>query len=236
MARRSKKYRSSCESFDRRKVYSWEEAFEILRSFPVRGFDEAVELSFNLGIDGRQADQALRGTVMLPHGSGRDIRVVVITQGDLVAEAEGNGADFVGGAELAEKIQQGWLDFDMVIASPDMMGQVGKLGRILGPRGMMPNPKTGTVTREIGEAVKQAKSGRVEFRADNKSGNNAQAAIGRVSFGNKELQENAEAFSEAITRSKPSGSKGQYVRKLTLSSTMGPGVRIDPAVLASSSR
>jgi large subunit ribosomal protein L1 len=128
------------------------------------------------------------------------------------------------------------LDFDMVIASPDMMGQVGKLGRILGPRGMMPNPKTGTVTREIGEAVKQAKSGRVEFRADNKSGNNAQAAIGRVSFGDKELLENAEAFSEAITRSKPSGSKGQYVRKLILSSTMGPGVRIDPSVLASSSR
>tara|TARA_B100000686_G_C16564967_1_gene849784 strand:- start:192 stop:902 length:711 start_codon:yes stop_codon:yes gene_type:complete len=236
MARRSKKYRSSCESYDRRKAYSWEEAIGILRSFPKRGFDEAVELSFNLGIDGRQADQALRGTVMLPHGSGREIRVVVITQGDLVAEAEENGADFVGGAELAEKIQKGWLDFDMVIASPDMMGQVGKLGRILGPRGMMPNPKTGTVTREIGEAVKQAKSGRVEFRADNKSGNNAQAAIGRVSFGDKELQENAEAFSEAITRAKPAGSKGTYVRKLTLSSTMGPAVRIDPAVLVSSSR
>ena len=236
MARRSKKYRSSCESYDRRKAYSWEEAIGILRSFPKRGFDEAVELSFNLGIDGRQADQALRGTVMLPHGSGREIRVVVITQGDLVAEAEENGADFVGGAELAEKIQKGWLDFDMVIASPDMMGQVGKLGRILGPRGMMPNPKTGTVTREIGEAVKQAKSGRVEFRADNKSGNNAQAAIGRVAFGDKELQENAEAFSEAITRAKPAGSKGTYVRKLTLSSTMGPAVRIDPAVLVSSSR
>lgn len=236
MAQRGKKYRSSCESYDRRKAYSWEEAIGILRSFPKRGFDEAVELSFNLGIDGKQADQALRGTVMLPHGSGREIRVVVITQGDLVAEAEENGADFVGGAELAEKIQKGWLDFDMVIASPDMMGQVGKLGRILGPRGMMPNPKTGTVTREIGQAVKQAKSGRVEFRADNKSGNNAQAAIGRVSFGDKELQENAQVFSEAITRAKPAGSKGTYVRKLTLSSTMGPAVRIDPAVLVSSSR
>ena len=236
MARRGKKYKSSCESYDRRKAYSWEEAIGILRSFPKRGFDEAVELSFNLGIDGKQADQALRGTVMLPHGSGREIRVVVITQGDLVAEAEENGADFVGGAELAEKIQKGWLGFAMVIASPDMMGQVGKLGRILGPRGMMPNPKTGTVTREIGQAVKQAKSGRVEFRADNKSGNNAQAAIGRVSFGDKELQENAQVFSEAITRAKPAGSKGTYVRKLTLSSTMGPAVRIDPAVLVSSSR
>lgn len=236
MARRGKKYRSSCDSFDRRKAYSWEEAIQILRTFPTRAFDEAVELSFNLGIDGKQADQALRGTVMLPHGSGREVRVVVITQGDLVAEAEENGADFVGGAEMAEKIQGGWLEFDMVIASPDMMGQVGKLGRILGPRGLMPNPKTGTVTREIGEAVKQAKSGRVEFRADNKSGNNAQAAIGRVSFGDKELQENAEAFSEAITRSKPSSSKGQYVRKLILSSTMGPGVRIDPGVLVSSPR
>ena len=233
MARRGKKYKEAYEGFEKRKAYTFEEGFKILRSFPQRGFDEAVELSFNLGIDGRQADQALRGTVMLPHGSGREVRVVVITQGDLVAEAEENGADFVGGAELAEKIEKGWLDFDMVIASPDMMGQVGKLGRILGPRGMMPNPKTGTVTRDIGQAVKQAKSGRVEFRADNKSGNNAQAAIGRISFGDQELLENAHAFSEAIMRARPASTKGHFVRKLTLSSTMGPGVRIDPAVLTS---
>ena len=232
MARRGKKYRTANEAFEKRNAYTWDEALKILRSFPKRGFDEAVELSFNLGIDGRQADQALRGTLMLPHGSGRQVRVVVITQGDLVAEAEENGADFVGGADIVEKIQGGWVDYDVVIASPDMMGQAGKLGRILGPRGMMPNPKTGTVTREVGQAVKEAKSGRVEFRADNKSGNNAQAAIGRVSFGDQELVENAQAFSEAIMRARPPSAKGQYVRKLTLSSTMGPGIRIDPAVLA----
>ena len=232
MARRGKKYRTANGAFEKRNAYTWDEALKILRSFPKRGFDEAVELSFNLGIDGRQADQALRGTLMLPHGSGREVRVVVITQGDLVAEAEENGADFVGGADIVEKIQGGWVDYDVVIASPDMMGQAGKLGRILGPRGMMPNPKTGTVTREVGQAVKEAKSGRVEFRADNKSGNNAQAAIGRVSFGDQELVENAQAFSEAIMRARPPSAKGQYVRKLTLSSTMGPGIRIDPAVLA----
>ena len=177
----------------------------------------------------RQADQALRGTVMLPNGTGSDVRVIVITQGDLVAQAEEAGADHVGGADLITKIEGGWLDFDLVVASPDMMGQVGKLGRVLGPRGLMPNPKTGTVTRDVGQAVTEAKAGRVEFRADNKSGNNAQAPIGKLSFSEDALVENAHAFAAAILRAKPAAAKGQFVRKMTLSSTMGPGLRIDPA-------
>lgn len=224
---RGRKYREALESFDRDKAYSWEEAVKILKGFPKRNYDETVELSFNLGIDGRQADQALRGTVMLPHGTGKDLRVLVITQGPLEQEAKDAGADFVGGADMAEKIQGGWLAFDLVIASPDMMGQVGKLGRILGPRGLMPNPKTGTVTREVGQAVKEAKAGRVEYRADSKSGNNAQAPIGKLSFPDQALIENAQTVTEVILRAKPAAAKGQYVRKLTLSSAMGPGVKID---------
>jgi len=174
----------------------------------------------------------LRGTVMLPKGTGKDIRIVVMTQGDLVAQAEEAGADHVGGAELIARIESGWLDFDLVIASPDMMGQVGKLGRVLGPRGLMPNPKTGTVTRDVGQAVTEAKAGRIEFRADNKSGNNAQGPIGKVSFTEEALLENAQAFTDAILRAKPASTKGQFVRKLILSSTMGPGIRIDPSALA----
>ncbi|MEE2657033.1 MAG: 50S ribosomal protein L1 [Candidatus Latescibacterota bacterium] len=231
MPKRSKKYRQAAEGYDRRESHSLEDAVKVLKSFPSRAFDETVELSFHLGIDGRQADQALRGTLMLPHGTGKEVRVVVITQGDLVQQAEEAGADYVGGADLAERIQGGWLDFDLVIASPDMMGQVGKLGRILGPRGLMPNPKTGTVTRDIGQVISESKAGRVEFRADNKSGNNAQALIGKLSFEEEALVANAKAFSEAILRAKPAASKGQYIKRQILSSTMGPGVRIDPATL-----
>ena len=229
---RGRKYREALESYDRDAVYSWVDAVKILKDFPRRKYDETVELSFNLGIDGRQADQALRGTVMLPHGTGKDLRVLVITQGPLEQEAKDAGADFVGGADMAEKIQGGWLDFDLVIASPDMMGQVGKLGRVLGPRGLMPNPKTGTVTREIAQAVQEAKAGRVEYRADSKSGNNAQAPIGRLSFEDQALIENAQAFTDAILRDRPAATKGQYIRKLILSSVMGPGIKIDRAQLA----
>jgi large subunit ribosomal protein L1 len=232
MGRKSRKYNEASEKYDKANPLSLEEAVSLLKSFPSRKYDETVELSFHLGIDGRQADQALRGTVMLPHGTGKEVRIVVVTQGELVAQAEEAGADHVGGADLIDKIQKGWLDFDLAIASPDMMGQVGKLGRILGPRGMMPNPKTGTVTREIAQAVSEAKAGRVEFRADNKSGNNAQAPIGKVSFDEAALLENAKAFSEAIMRARPAATKGQFVRKAVLSSTMGPGIRIDPAALA----
>ncbi|MFH1567715.1 MAG: 50S ribosomal protein L1 [Gemmatimonadota bacterium] len=231
MAHKGKKYHQALEACDRRKTHSFEEAVAILKSYPKRGFDETVELSFHLGIDGRQADQILRGTVMLPHGTGRQTRVLVITQGELDKEAHEAGADHVGGADVIEKIQGGWLDFDLVIASPDMMGQVGKLGRILGPRGLMPNPKTGTVTREVGNAVREAKAGRVEYRADNKSGNNAQAPIGKLSFEATALVDNARAFSEAIVRAKPSAAKGQFIRRLVMSTTMGPGVRIDPGTL-----
>ncbi len=229
---RGKKYAQALESFDRDKAYSLEEAVELLKSFPTRKFDETVELSLHLGIDGRQADQILRGTVMLPHGTGKDVRVLVITQGELVQEAEEAGADMVGGADMVAKIEGGWLDFDLVIASPDMMGQVGKLGRVLGPRGLMPNPKTGTVTRGIGQAVKESKAGRIEYRADSKSGNNAQAPIGKLSFDLSALVENARAFTDAILQAKPASTKGQFVRKLILSSAMGPGIKIDRTQLA----
>jgi len=229
---RGKRYREALEAFDRDESYSWKDAVRILKGFPKRKYDETVELSLHLGIDGRQADQALRGTVMLPHGTGKDLRVLVITQGPLEQEAKDAGADFVGGADMAEKIQGGWLDFDLVIASPDMMGQVGKLGRVLGPRGLMPNPKTGTVTREVAKAVKEAKSGRIEYRADSKSGNNAQAPIGRLSFEETALVENAQAFIDAILRARPSATKGQYIRKLIISSVMGPGIKIDRTQIA----
>ena len=230
--RRSKKYRQASDGIDRSRLYGWDDGVELLKSFPQRRFDETVELGFNLGIDGRQADQILRGTVMLPHGTGKNVRVLVLTQGELEKQAQDAGADFVGGADLVEKIQGGWLDFDLVIASPDMMGQVGKLGRILGPRAMMPNPKTGTVTREVERAVTEAKAGRVEFRADSKSGNNAQAPIGKMSFEANALVENGRVFGEAIMRARPASTKGQYVRKLTLSTSMGPGLRLDPAILS----
>ena len=229
--RRGKKYKQSNDGIDKGHLYNWDDGVGKLKSFPQRSFDETVELSFNLGIDGRQADQILRGTVMLPHGTGKDVRVLVVTQGELEKQAQDAGADHVGGADMIEKIQGGWLDFDLVIASPDMMGQVGKLGRILGPRGMMPNPKTGTVTREVEQAVKEAKAGRIEFRADSKSGNNAQGPIGKVSFDASALVDNAKVFGEAIIRARPASTKGQYVRKLVMSTSMGPGLRLDPSIL-----
>ncbi len=228
---RGKKYKDALAEFDRNKSYSLEDAIGILKKFPQRKIDETVELSFHLGIDGRHADQILRGTVMLPHGTGRTIRVLVFTQGELEAAATEAGADVVGGADLVEKVQGGWLEFDVVIASPDMMGQVGKLGRVLGPRGLMPNPKTGTVTREVAQAVSDAKAGRIEFRADSKSGNNAQAPIGKLSFEAAALAENARAFTDAIMHAKPAAAKGQYVRRTILSSTMGPGIRVERSAL-----
>ena len=229
---RGKKYKDALAEFDRNKTYSLADAVGILKKFPQRKIDETVELSFHLGIDGRHADQILRGTVMLPHGTGKTVRVLVFAQGDLEAAAAEAGADVVGGADLVEKVQGGWLEFDIVIASPDMMGQVGKLGRVLGPRGLMPNPKTGTVTREVAQAVSDAKAGRIEFRADSKSGNNAQAPIGKLSFEADALVENARAFTDAIMGAKPAAAKGQYVRRMILSSTMGPGIRVDRSALA----
>lgn len=232
MAKRSKSYRQAAASYEKGEAVTIDAAIRMILSFPKRRFDESVELSFNLGIDGRQADQSIRGTVMLPHGTGKEIRVVVITQGEFVNEASDAGADFVGGSDIVEKIQSGWLDFDLVIASPDMMGQVGKLGRILGPRGMMPNPKTGTVTRSISQAVRDSKAGRIEYRADSKSGNNAQAPIGKLSFSEADLLANAKAFSDAILRSRPASAKGQFIKKAVMSSTMGPAIRVDPSSIA----
>lgn len=232
MGKRGKKYTQSTDAYERGETHTLEDAVKILKAMPVRGFDETVELNFYLGIDGRQAEQALRGTVMMPNGTGKEVRIIVITQGELATQAEEAGADHVGGADLIAKIEGGWLDFDLVIASPDMMGQVGKLGRVLGPRGLMPNPKTGGVTRDVAQAVNEARAGRIEYRADNKSGNNAQAPIGKVSFTEEALVENAKALSDAIVRAKPSSTKGAYIRKLILSSTMGPAIRIDPAALA----
>jgi large subunit ribosomal protein L1 len=229
---RGKKYEQAVDSFDRDETYSWESAIEMLKGFPKKKYDQTVHITMNLGIDGRQADQILRGTVMLPNGTGKDVRVLVITQGPLVKTAEDAGADIVGGTELVAKIEGGWLDFDLVIASPDMMGQVGKLGRVLGPRGLMPNPKTGTVTRDVEKAVTEAKAGRVEYRADSKSGNNAQAPIGKMSFESSALVENARAFADAIMRAKPASAKGQFVRKCVVSAAMGPSIKIDRALLA----
>ena len=199
------------ENLDRDKAYTIEEAKRLLKGFPALKFDQTVEITLHLGIDGRQLDQILRGTVMLPHGTGKDIRVLVIRERRY--EAEEAGADYVGGADLVAKIEGGWLDFDLVVALPDMMGQVGKLGRVLGPRVVDVNPKTGTVTREVGQAVRDAKAGRVEYRADSKSGNNAQAPVGKLSFEAESLVENVKAFTEAIMRAKPASAKGQFVNK-----------------------
>jgi len=187
-------------------------------------FDETVEIAVRLGVDPRHADQIVRGTVVLPAGTGKSVRVLVIAVGDKAREAEAAGADFVG-AEFIAKIKEGWLDFDVMIATPDQMGQVGQLGRVLGPRGLMPNPKAGTVTFDVGRAVRETKAGKIEFRVD--KGGNVHAAIGKISFSLEALETNYSAFMDQIVRSKPSAAKGVYVRNVAVSSTMGPGVRID---------
>ena len=190
-----------------------------------RNFDQTVELAVRLNVDPRYQDQMVRGSVILPHGLGKEVRVAVIAQGEKLQEAQETGADFVGGDELIQKIQQGWLDFDVLIATPDMMGKVGRLGRILGPRGLMPNPKTGTVTFDLAKAIKEAKSGKVDFKVD-KAGI-VHAPVGKVSFDKKALLENVISLIKAILEAKPSGAKGQYIRSITLSASMDPGVRID---------
>lgn len=222
-----KKFRAAEAKIDRQRLYAPDEALQAVKDAAFAKFDETVDVSVHLGVDPRHADQIVRGTVVLPHGTGKTIRVLVIAQGDKAREAEEAGAEFVG-PEYVEKIKTGWLDCDVVIATPDMMGQVGQLGRILGPRGLMPNPKSGTVTMDVGRAVNEVKAGKIEFRVD-KTGN-LHAPIGKVSFGAGPLAENLTVFMEAVVRAKPSAAKGTYVRSVTVSSTMGPGVRIDPAV------
>jgi large subunit ribosomal protein L1 len=221
-----KKLQSAVATIERGRLYQPGEALEAVKEAAFAKFDETVEVAVNLGVDPRHADQIVRGTVVLPHGTGKTIRVLVIAQGDKAKEAEAAGADLVG-PEYIEKIKSGWLDCDVVIATPDMMGQVGPLGRILGPRGLMPNPKSGTVTKDVSRAVTEVKAGKIEFRVD-KTGN-VHAPVGKVSFKSGELAENLMAFMEAVVRAKPAAAKGTYVRSVTVSSTMGPGVRLDPA-------
>jgi len=225
MANRGKKYRNATATLDRAARYPIEEAVAKIKEAAYASFDETLEVAFRLGVDPRHADQVIRGTVVLPHGIGKDIRVLVIAQGEKYTEAQQAGADVVGAQEIIDKISGGWLEFDTVVTTPDMMGQVGKLGRILGPRGLMPNPKSGTVTFDIARAVKEAKAGKIEFRVD-KSGN-VHAPIGKLSFENEKLVENFRALIDIILRARPASAKGIYLKNVTLSSTMGPGFKID---------
>ena len=221
-----KKYRAAEKNRNIESAYPSKQALEIVKKSAFAKFDETVEIAIRLGVDPKHADQVVRGTVVLPAGTGKTVRVLVIATGDKAKEAEAAGADFVGADDIVAKINEGWLDFDVLIATPDQMGQLGALGRVLGPRGLMPNPKAGTVTFNITQAVRETKAGKIEFRVD-KAGN-VQAPIGKVSFGLEALETNFTAFMDQIVRSKPSSSKGVYVRNVSVSSTMGPGVKIDP--------
>ena len=224
MARKSRKFRAAAEQVGDR-LYSLTEAMPLLQKVGYAGFDESVEVAVRLGVNPKHADQMVRGTVVLPHGLGRSKRVLVIAGGEKQKEAEEAGADVVGGEEIVERIQGGWLEFDAVVATPDMMRVVGKLGKVLGPRGLMPNPKTGTVTFEVAHAIKEIKAGKVNYRVD-KAGV-VHAPVGRRSFDAGALVENAEALMASVIRAKPAAARGKYVRSVTVSSTMGPGVRID---------
>lgn len=225
MASHGKKFTAAEQQVDHEKLYQPVEALQLLKSVSFARFDETVEIHVRTGLDPRHADQIVRGSAVLPHGTGRTQRVLVFAQADKAREAEAAGADFVGGDDLAKKIQEGWLEFDVAIATPDMMGAVGRLGKVLGPRGLMPNPRTGTVTMDVGRVVKEVKAGRVEFRVD-KTGV-LHAPIGKVSFEVEKLAENLGALVDAVTRAKPSGAKGHYLRSITLTSTMGPGLKLD---------
>jgi large subunit ribosomal protein L1 len=222
-----KRYRNARAAVDRERVYSPLEAVRLLKEFDGAKFDETVEVHFNLGLNVRHADQQLRGTLMLPHGTGKEVRVAVFAEGEKAKEAQGAGADVVGSADLATQIEGGFDDFDVAVATPDQMATVGKLGRILGPRGKMPNPKTGTVTFDVGKAVRDAKTGKLEYRTDR--GANVHLTIGRKSFDERTLLENYASVVEEIVRVKPAAAKGRYIRTITLTSSMGPGVRIDPS-------
>jgi large subunit ribosomal protein L1 len=225
MSAHGKRYRAAREQIERETAYSPAEAVRIIKGIEGAKFDETVEAHFRLGLNVRHADQQLRGTIMLPHGIGKDVRVAVFAEGEKAREAEDAGADVVGSADLAAKIEEGFLDFDVAIATPDQMGNVGKLGRVLGPRGLMPNPKTGTVTFDIAKAVSDAKAGKLEYRTDR--GGNVHLPIGKKSFGERALVENYAALLDEIIRAKPSAAKGRYIKQITLATTMGPGVRVD---------
>lgn len=227
MPKHGKKYGKAAATMPRRETPLTDagQALQLVKDNAFAKFDETVEVAVRLGVDPRHADQVVRGTVVLPHGTGKAVRVLAITQGDKVREAEDAGADFIG-MDYIQKIKDGWLDFDVIVATPDVMGQLGQLGRVLGPRGLMPSPKAGTVTLDVGRAVKEIKAGKIEFRVDRTG--NLHAPIGRVSFEPGKLAENLDAFMDTVVRAKPSASKGTYIKSVTVSSTMGPGVRIDP--------
>jgi large subunit ribosomal protein L1 len=230
MAQLGKRLKQAYDGIDPANFYDIKDAVKLVKSRSKAKFDETVEIAMNLAVDPRKSDQNLRGTVMLPHGTGKSLRVAVFARGDRAKEAEAAGADLVGAEDLAEKVQAGTIDFDRCIATPDMMAIVGRLGKVLGPRGLMPNPKLGTVTANVAEAVKAAKGGQVEFRAE-KAGI-VHAGIGKVSFSEEALVENVRAFVGAISRSKPTGVKGTYIKKVSLSSTMGPGLKLEVSSLA----
>lgn len=227
MAKRGKKYAETIKTFDKQNLHEVTEAMQLVVQTAKANFDETIETHIKLGVDGRHADQQVRGAIVLPHGTGKTKRVLVFAKGPKVQEAEAAGADFVGAEELADKIKnQNWFDFDVVVATPDMMGVVGKLGKILGPKGLMPNPKSGTVTMDITKAMEEIKAGKVEYRLDKT--NIIHTPIGKASFGPEKLQENFSALLEAVIKAKPSAAKGQYLKSVTIASTMGPGVKINP--------
>ena len=230
MAKHGKTYRASAETFDKTQLNEVPEAMKIVLDTAKAKFDETIEVHVRLGVDGRHADQQVRGAIVLPNGTGKEVKVLVFAKGPKADEAEAAGADYVGAEDLASKIQkENWFDFDAVVATPDMMGVVGRLGRVLGPKGLMPNPKSGTVTMDLEKALKDIKAGKVEYRLDKQ--NIIHTVIGKKSFGPEKLQENFDALMAAIVKAKPAAAKGQYLKSITLSSTMGPGVKINPALV-----
>jgi large subunit ribosomal protein L1 len=226
MSSHGKRYRQVRGAIDREAVYGPAQAIRILKDADGAKFDETIEVHLNLGLNVRHAEEQLRGTLMLPHGTGRDQRVAVFAEGEKAKEAQDAGADIVGAADLAKRVEEGFTDFDVAIATPDQMGNVGRLGRILGPRGLMPNPKTGPVTMDVGKAVREAKAGKLEYRTDR--GANVHVPIGKRSFDERQLVENYAALIDEIVRAKPAAAKGRYIKKITLASTMGPGIHVDP--------
>ena len=231
MPKHGKKYREAAAQVDKSRLYSPQEAVDLLKKISYSAFDGTVEVHMRLGVDPRHADQMVRGTAVLPHGTGRAVRVLVFAQGDKAREAEEAGADYVGAQDLIQRIEGGWLDFDVAVATPDMMGQVGRLGRILGPRGLMPNPRSGTVTFDVGRTVRDVKAGRVEFRVDRTA--LVHVPIGKVSFDDPRLLENLSTLMDAVVAAKPSGAKGTYIRSVHLAATMSPGIRLDPTAAQS---
>ncbi len=224
---RGKKYKKVAEAFDRNKAYGLNEAIEILKKSEVK-FDQTVEVHFNLGVDPKHSDQVVRGTVVLPHGTGRQVRVLVFCKDNNIEVAKNAGADYAGGADLVQKIQEGWLEFDSVVATPDMMPVISKVARVLGPRGMMPSPKAGTVTVNVAQTVKELKAGKIQYRVD--KGANVHAPVGKLSFSVEQLAENAKTVIDSVVKNKPQSSKGTYIKSLTLTATMAPGIKLDMAL------